>query len=227
MSIAVPEVEIRADAGEQRLVLCGIGYLTYESINDAIGENAGVRLIYVDGRLTFLTASRRHEWYAERLAELVKLIASASGLNWEDSGSATYRRGVDEVGVEADKAFYLGANADRMRGAVNIDLETQPPPDLAIEVEVTHPADDALIVYGRLGVPEVWRFDVNTWTCSFHLRSEDGTYARSLRGRAFPSLEAADVLSQLRLADGLGASQWFAQLGEWVRATILPRMAEG
>ena len=233
MSIATPEVEAqvkvetRFDTGEQSLMLGGIGYVAYESIVGVLGENAGVRLVYVDGRLTFLTASRRLEWHAERLAEIVKLLASAAGLNWEDFGSATYRLGEKEVGVEADKAFYLGTNADRMRGSVNIDLATQLPPDLTIEVEVSHPADDALIVYGRIGVPEVWRFDVKSWKCSFCHRNQEGTYDRSAQSRAMPFLKAADVEEQLRLADAMGAARWFAQLPEWVRATILPRMAEG
>jgi Uma2 family endonuclease len=231
MSIATHEVETKVatpvDTGEQSLTLGDIGYVAYESIASALGEKAGVRLVYVDGRLTFLTASRRHDWYAERLAELVKALASATGLNWEDSGSATYRLGKKEVGVEADKAFYFGTNADRMQGSVNIDLETQPPPDLTIEVEFTNPADDAMIVYGRIGVPEVWRFDVKSWKCSFWHRNQEGSYDRSVQSRAMPFLKATDVEEQLRLADAMGAARWSAQLPEWVRATILPRAIEG
>lgn len=222
-----PQIGIPFDTGEQRLTLGGLGYNAYESIVGVLGENAGVRLVYVDGRLTFLTASRRHDWYAERLGELVKFFASTTGLNWEDSGSATYRLGDKEVGVEADKAFYLGANADLMKGSVNIDLSTQPPPDLAIEVEISHPADDALLVYGRIGVPEVWRFDVKSWKCSFCQRIQTGTFESSSQSRVLPFLKSIDVEEQLRLADAMGAARWFAQLAEWVRTTIVPRAAEG
>jgi Uma2 family endonuclease len=224
MPIATAEHHPRG--GERHFVLDGIGYDAYVAIDDALGDGHGVRLIYMEGRLTFLTASRRHEWYARRLAELVKAVASATGVVWEDAGSATYRRREKEVGVEGDETFYFGAHAESMRGAVNVDLSTQPPPDLAIEVEVSHPADDAMLVYGRLGVPEVWRLDVDAWAFSFCLRRVDGSYEDSTRGSALPWIEVADILDQLQLADALGAARWHAQLPEWARTTILPRMAE-
>ena len=63
-----------------------------------------------------------------------------------------------DAGLEGDKTFYFGEHAVLMRGPVDIDLDVQPPPDLAIEVEVSHSADAALVAWGRLGVPEVWRF---------------------------------------------------------------------
>src|SRR5947199_5995008 len=110
-----------------------------------------------------------------------------------------------------------------MRGPHDIDLTTQPPPDLAIEVEVTHSADDAVAAWGRLGVPEVWRLDAHRWTLAFGLRRDDGTYAPAARSAAFPVLEPADVLAQLRLAEELGSSRWFAQLGGWVRDVLAQR----
>jgi len=223
-AMAIATAKPRPLGGEQHLVLYDLKYDSYVAIDDALGDGHAVRLIYVDGRLTFLTASRRHEWYAGRLAELVKVVASAAGIDWESAGSSTFRRREKEVGVEGDETFYFGPHAEQMRGPVNIDLTTQPPPDLAIEVEVTHPADDAMLVYGRLGVPEVWRLDVDSWALSFCLLREDGTYAASDRGVALPWLEAAEILEQLRLAESLGAGRWFLQLDGWVRAVILPRI---
>ncbi len=221
MSAAI--LKPRAFGVEQRFVVEGVGYDAYESIDEALGEKPALRLIFVDGRLTLMTTSRRHEWFAERLAELVKVVASASGIGWEDAGSATFRRREKEVGVEGDKTFYLGENARRMRGPVDIDLETQPPPDLAIEVEVTHPADDALLVYGRLGVPEVWCIDVESRDFTFRLRREDGTYAESDHGPGLPRLTAADVLGRMKLAESTGADAWCDQLRGWVRDTLLAR----
>ena len=225
MSIAT--AEHHPLGGERHFVLDGIGYDAYVAIDDALGDGHGVRLIYVEGRLAFVTASRRHEWYARRIAELVKAVASATGVVWEDAGSATYRRREKEVGVEGDETFYFGVHAELMRGAVNVDLSSQPPPDLAIEVEISHPADDAMIVYGRLGVPEVWRLDVDAWIFSFCLRRDHGSYEAAIRGLALPWLATTDILDQLQLADALGVALWNAQLTEWVRTTILPRMVEG
>jgi len=225
MSVAIPGP--KATVFEQRLVLRGVGYDAYETIDDALGEGQAVRLCYVDGRLTFLTASRLHEWYSERLAELIKAVAACLRIRWEDAGSATYRLRAREVGVEGDKVFYLGANAERMRGPVNIDMATQPPPDLAVEVEVSHSADDALLVYARLGVPEVWRFDADDWTLTICLLDEGGIYRAYPVSRGLPALGAEDIIGQLRMAEPLGADRWSEQLAPWARGTIAPRAPGG
>ena len=111
-----------------------------------------------------------------------------------------------------------------MRGPVDVDLSTQPPPDLAIEVEVTHRADDSDRGLGPARRPR--GLAVRTWTArrsSSAVRQADGTYAPVPRSLAFPELEPADVLSQLRLAAELGSSRWSAQLDDWVRDVLLPR----
>ena len=110
-----------------------------------------------------------------------------------------------------------------MIGQRSIDLTNQPAPDLAIEVEVTHSADDAIKVWGLLGVPEVWRLDASQWTLVFGVRRDDGTYAPSTHSLAFPVLEPSDVLAQIRVAEKLGASRWHRKLEGWVRDVLLPR----
>ena len=114
-----------------------------------------------------------------------------------------------------------------MAGPVEIDLATQPPPDLAIEVEVSHPADDAMLVYGRLGVPEVWRLDVDNWTLRFCLRNADGSYSDGARSLGLPYFEASEILDQLRQAEAMVTGDWLRHLSRWVDELILPRSAPG
>lgn len=209
--------------GDQCIVLRGVTWKGYVAINDAVVDPPNLRMIYCDGRLTLLSESRKHGWYAERLSELVVALAARLNIVWEDAASATYRKEEKRGGVEGDKTFYFGKHAELMLGAKDIDLKTQPSPDLAIEVEVSDPADDAVIVRGRLGVPEVWRFDPIAWEFSLSLRKADGSYEEVERGIAFPVLSAADILEQMKLADQVGAGKWHAGLGAWVRKLILPR----
>jgi Uma2 family endonuclease len=213
--------------GEQRLVLTGIRWGQYVTIADALPDWPGLRMIYLDGRLTFLGTSRRHDWLAELLGHLVVAVANGCGILWEPAGQATFRREDSGAGVEGDRTYYFGPNAERMLGPQNIDLTTQPPPDLTIEVEVTHPADEAMKVWGRLGVPEVWRFDADAGTLRFWLRREDGTYSAIARSAGLPVLEPGDVLGQLRQAEELGSARWYAQLDGWVRDVLLPRRGGG
>jgi Uma2 family endonuclease len=193
------------------------------SIDDAVVDPPNLRMIYCDGRLTLLTESRKHGWYGERLGQLVIALAEGLKIPWEDAATATYRKKAKKGGVQGNKTFYLADHAKLMRGSKNIDLKTQPPPDLAIEVEVSHSADDAVVVWGRLGVPEVWRFDPIAGEFGFWLRRSDGTYAAEERGLASPMLTAADILEQMKRADRVGADIWHVGLGAWVRKVILPR----
>jgi len=212
---------------EQHLVLRGLSWDQYLSISDALPDNPGLRLTYLDGSLTFLTVSLNHDWLSRTFYLLIVAVANGCGVLWEPAGSTTYRRQDKLAGVEGDETYYFGPHAEVMRGRKTIDLSTQPPPDLAIEIEVTHPADDAMVVWGRLGVPEVWRFDADAETVSFRLRSEDGSYSPAERSQALPALTPADVNGQIHLAGELGSGRWSAHLGEWVRVVLLPRTQEG
>ena len=214
--------------GEQCLVLSGVDWDQYVTVNDAFPERRGLRMIYVDGSLTLLTLSRRHDWFAYQLDKIVMSVALGCGIEQEVAGSATFRREGKKVGVEGDRTYYFGAHAEIMSGPIDIDLSTQPPPDLAIEVEVTHAATKAIATYASLGVPEVWRFDARRRTLAFLVLGEDGSYRPAPRSRNLPLLAPEDVLAQLKLAEETNSfSRWFAQLNEWVRTTILPRMVEG
>jgi Uma2 family endonuclease len=210
---------------EPRIVLDRISYGQYETINDAIFDRHDPRMNYAEGRLILFSTSRLHDWFAELLGQLFVAVATGCGVEWEPSGQATYRHPNLDAGIEGDRVYYVGAGAEVMRGPREIDLGTQPPPDLAIEVEHIHPAKEAMIAWGRIGVPEVWRFSVKTRSVSFWRRREDGTYVAIDRRVVLPVLRPADVDEQLQLAESIGStSRWHAQLDGWVRDTLLPRL---
>lgn len=230
MSIAFAEPEVALDTraeAEQRLDLGGVSWSRYLTISGAIPEGKNVRIIYLDGRLTFATTSRRHDFWSECFGDIVKAIATVTGIGYAVGGRATFRREDQQGGVEGDETFYLGENARKMRGSVDVELATQPPPDLAIEVEVSNPADLAMLAWGRLGVPEVWRFQVKSWSLSFWLRQPDGSYSQAEQSSGFPTLRPDDVTAQLRLADDMEAAPWVLGLHAWTREVLVPRRAGG
>jgi Uma2 family endonuclease len=213
---------------DQHFVLYGIGWDQYVKINDAFPESRNPRMIYIDRCLTFLELSSRHKWLAYHLDAIIKAVAFGCGIEQEMAGSATFRLESEQVGLEGDRTYYFGHHAKIMSGPIDIDLTTQPPPDLAIEVEVGHPADMAIATYARIGVPEVWRQDARRGTLTFLVLGQDREYQSAARSRSLPHLMPKDVLDQLRLAEeSRSTSRWCAQLPEWVRTTILPRMLEG
>ncbi len=224
MSATETETRISPTAeAEPCLVLDQIRYDQYQAINDAFGDRHNPRMIFANGRLILLSPSRLHDWFAWRLDFFVAAVATGCGIELEVSGSATYRHPDRDAGAEGDRAYYFAAHAELMRGPQEIDLTTQPPPDLVIEVEHTHPADHAVLVWGRIGVPEVWRYNVRRRAVSFWSRRDDGSYVQIEESLGLPGLKPADVDEQMRLAESLGTTRWLAQLNDWVRDALLPR----
>jgi Uma2 family endonuclease len=222
MSVASPPLQ--AESAEPRMVIEGVSWDAYVALCDSTMDRPNPRMIYCEGRLVLMGKSRRHELLSERLGHLVMAIATQLGISCEPSGEATYRRQKNEAGLEGDRTFHIGANADLMRGDRNYDFEHDPPPDLAIEVEVSHPADDAMEAWGRMGVPEIWRFHAKSFTCTFWSRRDDGSYEQVPRSAAFPMLRPSDVVEQLRLAQTMGTVPWLAQLPPWVQKTACARL---
>lgn len=208
---------------EQLMVLDGIRRGQYESIVETFGDRARPRKVYLDRRMTLWSPSARHELLADRLGDLVKIVANLFKISWESAGHITFRIAERDVGVEGDQTFYLGPDADQMRGPREIDLTTQPPPSLVIEVEVAHSAADAIVAWGRIGVREVWRFNVKRWTLVIGLRNDDGTYDPVSRSEILSPLETKEILEQMRLAEEVGSSTWFKRCARWARRVLLPR----
>lgn len=213
--------------GDQRYLLDRISWESYVAINDAIVERPVVRMAYRRERLTVSTLSLWHFRCSSALYQLVVELAAALRVRWETGGSATYRSPKKRVGVEGDQAFYFGEHAVQMKGPQEIDLAVQPPPDLAIQVEVNRSADNAVNAWGRLGVPEVWRYDAVARECSFWSRRRNGAFGRIDRGLAFPVVAADDVSGQMQSVDQLISSDWHVKIQRWVRNVVVPRKRKG
>ncbi len=61
-----------------------------------------------------------------------------------------------QVGLEPDQCFYI-ANESRVRGKSRLDLTVDPPPDLALEIDLTSRTQTS--AYCGLQVPEIWRYE--------------------------------------------------------------------
>ena len=118
----------------------------------------------------------KHERKKSLLGQFVRILAREFRIPVMPTGSATWNREDLDKGLEADESFYLG-DLNRVADPDNIDLEIDPTPDLAIEIELTRSALDRIGIYGALRVPELWRF--NGRTLRVLLLQEDGTYQES------------------------------------------------
>src|SRR5262249_518426 len=139
------------------VVLSGVRWHTYEALLHDLGGRH-IRLTYDRGNLEIMAPLFRHERYADVLAELVKALARAAKRRTGGAGSTTFRREDLERGLEPDRCFYID-NLVAVAGKLELDPAHDPPPDLAIEVDIWSSSLNRLEIYAALGVPEVWRYD--------------------------------------------------------------------
>jgi Uma2 family endonuclease len=88
------------------------------------------------------------------------------GLRVKTLGSTTLDRADLDRGSEPDNAYYI-QNQPLVAGR-DIDLATDPPPDLPppdliVEVDISHTDIDKNALYAAMGVPELWRFNGKVW----------------------------------------------------------------
>src|SRR5204863_212165 len=148
-----------------------------------------------DGRsLELMTSSRLHGRLSRLLGRLVMTLSEDFGLPISSCGDFTTDRADLERGLEPDECFYL-QNEPRVREKEVLDLTTDPPPDLAIEIDVSRDSRRRLRIYAEIGVPEVWRFDGVALEC--YQRDPAGKYVRNDGSTCFPGLRPASLLSFL------------------------------
>lgn len=142
----------------QCVIVQGVSWYTYACLLADFADSSGTRMAYDRGTLELIAPSFRHEQAADLIADIVKAVAEAQGLDCIPAGSTTFKRQDIERGFEPDASFYLQHAVD-VRGRVTLDLAVDPPPDVIIEIGLTHPSLDKFPIYVALGIPEMWRYD--------------------------------------------------------------------
>ena len=141
-----------------RVVLHNISWQQFENLLVDLGESRAARVAYDDGTLEIMTPLPEHEYYKETLGDAIKEIAEVLDQDYESLGSTTWKREIKKAGVEPDNCFYF-QNEPKIRGKLEFDLSQDPPPDLALEIDVTSKSLSRFPIYARLGVPEIWCYD--------------------------------------------------------------------
>lgn len=165
------------------------------------GDRKVPRLIYDRGGLTLASPSLRHEWIEDRLDGIVKAIRGELDIAYQPTGSVQLHLEEHGRAVEGDRTYSI-ANEAAIRGKDEIDLNDDPPPDLAIEVEITHPARVAIETWRLMGTPEVWVYRDRDESLRFLVRGDGGAYLESATSRAFPFLTTDDVRPWLKPHEG-------------------------
>ncbi len=201
---------------EQHIVLNGIDWKGFCAIADAI-VHGHVRLAYDGERLELMTTSHGHEWVSSLLARLLNVLTEELDVPMGSAGSTTFRREDVAKGIEPDQCFYLD-HEPLVRGKDEIDLSEDPPPDLAIEVEISRSALDRMGIYAALGVPELWR-SAGTQLRVYNL-TRGGKYRQVQHSRFFPEVPIQELEAVLQRRTQTDETSLIKSFRNWVRKQI-------
>ena len=142
------------------------------------------------------------------------VLAEESGLEFRSFGSKTFKRADLQKGFEPDSCFYI-QSLNRISGISDPDLSIHPPPDLVVEIDITHPSLDKLPIYARVGIPEVWIYD-GSWII-IHLLQE-GNYVAGEESSALPRMTATTLTRFIAEARTQMRSVWVRAVRDWASA---------
>ncbi|MFP4338217.1 MAG: Uma2 family endonuclease, partial [Halothece sp.] len=169
-----------------QVLLQNVSWSELEQILDELGENRATRISYSNGTLELMTPLATHENNKAMISDFVRILLEELGKEYRNLGSTTLKNAKMKQAVEPDECFYI-QNEHLVRGIQRLDLSILPPPDLAIEIDLT--ARTRFNHYEQLGVPELWRYDgtkleINILSSGKYLASEE-----SLQFSGFPLKE--------------------------------------
>lgn len=198
----------------EHILLRSIQWKTFETLISELASQPSKRLTYDSGTLEIWVPLPLHERYKKFLARLIEILTEELDVEICSLGSTTWNREDLWKGVEADECYYI-QNEPAIRSRLQIDLAVDPPPDLAIEIDITSLSLSRLSIYGALGVPEVWRFDGQQ--LSF-LKLVDGEYREIEQSIALPVAISKEIASLLQKAQKMGETSWAKQVRRWAQA---------
>ncbi|MGB3300831.1 MAG: Uma2 family endonuclease [Phormidesmis sp.] len=201
-------------AGEKRVTLHNLSWSQYQQLLKALPETRAAHLTYALGALEISMPLEDHEQASELIGLFIRILVFELGLKLKSMRSTTLAREDLNRGAEPDNAYYI-QNQPKVAGR-NVDLERDPPPDLVVEVDITHTDIDKNALYAAMGVPELWRFNGRSWRI-YQLQGD--AYAEVGLSPTFPMVEKADLYSFLAAAkqDEISAE---ARFRNWIKQQL-------
>ena len=199
----------------QTVLLENISWSEFEAILEVWGEHRSSRIAYDRGKLEIMTSLPEHEVNKVYISNFVEILLEELDIEFCPLGSTTFKNRIMFKGIEPDSCFYI-QNETKVRGKDRLDLAVDPPPDLALEIDITnrtHPE-----IYQSLGVPELWRYKRDELQI---LLLVDGKYVESDKSANFPDFDLIEVIPQyLTQCRTEGRNRGIKAFRSWVREQI-------
>jgi Uma2 family endonuclease len=194
-----------AITGEKRVTLRHLTWQAYQQILHALPQTRAARLTYDRGTLEITVPSQDHEFATHLIELFIHILVVELGLKIKTMGSTTLEREDLDRSPEPDDAYYI--QRQPLVAGKRVDLTQDPPPDLIVEVDITHTDINKLALYASLGVPEFWRYNGRVWRI---YQLESGSYMELDASPTFPGVSKPMLYEFLHQAnlDEVAAEQW-------------------
>ena len=198
---------------EQRVLLPNISWKLYEDLLAELGNQRSTRIAYHQGKLEIMVPLPEHENRNRLIDRLIVTLIEELNLEYNPFGSMTIKKRKKSAGKEPDSCYYI-QNEALVRGRTELDFAQDPPPDLALEIDITSSSLNQFDLYADLGVPEIWRYDGRN--IKFY-QLENGEYAECDFSLAWTMLRTAKVDEFIDRTPTTGATAAVREFREWVR----------
>jgi Uma2 family endonuclease len=206
--------QLRVPEG-QTLEIQGVSWSELEDILQDLGEERNTRIAYSEKILSIVAPLPEHETSKACIGDFVKILLDELEIPSVSLGSATFKNESMEKAVEPDDCFYI-AHYQQVLGKRRIDLAVDPPPDLAIEIEIT--SKTQLSAYRGLGVAELWLYEDSKLRISC---LHNGQYVEMSESPSFPGWPIQQIVPQyLARAQVVDQGTARREFRQWVLARL-------
>jgi len=174
-----------------------VSWEEYEQLLSELIDRSGVRLSYDEGTLEIMTISTEHDFYEDLLQDLVRLLSIRLNFRFRSFGRATMKKSEAHKGKEPDGCFFI-KSCDLIGRRKHLDFENDPPPDIAVEIDLSTRSISKLPIYRALQVPEVWIFNGSVLTI---YRLNDQGYTSAEQSEELPGLTSQLLTNFLKEAE--------------------------
>lgn len=161
----------------------------YQTVNQQRGDSSIPRLKYRHGELLLMSPLPQHGKDAHILASIITTLLDHLDREYDAFTPVTMEL-PEESGIEPDYCFYID-NWEAVSGKKRINWRTDPPPDLALEIDVTSYSD--VNDYLPYRVPEIWLFKREK-LCIYQL--QENIYSLQTQSYYFPDIDLQGVIDR-------------------------------
>jgi Uma2 family endonuclease len=177
---ALPAIQ----SSTQSSLIEGVSWESFEAIEAAFSEVAGIRLAYLDNLVEIMPISDEHEELKSTIGLLLEVYLRAEGIRYYVRGGPSLGTKEDSARRQPDESYNIGSKKDRA--------------DIAIEVVLTSGGVDKLESYRRFGIPEVWFWQDGSLRL-YALR--DKSYQQIFVSQFLPELDLGELVAAANLPD--------------------------